>query len=84
MTVRTPETDRLNWRLLVYATLTAVIVFIPLVISHNGIDVLYLFVVVPGLLFISIGTLIYSAILKKVKILLIVVTFLVTFWVVLG
>ena len=80
MTVRSSETGRLDWHLPLYATLAAIFVFIPLVVSPNGIDVLYLFVVVPGLILISIGTLIRAAILKKLKILLIVVIF----WAVLG
>ena len=58
----------------IYAALAAVLVFLPLVISSNA-DVLYLFVIVPGLVVIGICVLIYAAIRKKLSIAVMVATF---------
>ena len=52
----------------------AVLVFIPLLINLNT-DVLYLFLVVPGLLVLGICTLIYAAVRKTPPIAVMVVTF---------
>jgi hypothetical protein len=66
--------DQLRWRMPMYAALAAVLVFLPQVISSNT-DVLYLFVIVPGLVLIGICVLIYAAIRKKLPIAVMVATF---------
>jgi hypothetical protein len=70
----TSKRDQLGWRMPIYAALAAVLVFLPLVISSNA-DVLYLFVIVPGLVVIGICVLIYAAIRKKLSIAVMVATF---------
>jgi hypothetical protein len=70
----TSKRDQFGWRMPTYAALAAVLVFLPLVISSNA-DVLYLFVIVPGLVVIGICVLIYAAIRKKLSIAVIVATF---------
>jgi hypothetical protein len=57
----------LDWRMPVYGALAAVLVFLPLLISSNT-DVLYLFVIVPGLALMGICVLIYAAFRKKLPI----------------
>jgi hypothetical protein len=70
----TSKKDQLGWRMPIYAALAAVLVFLPLVISSNT-DVLYLFVIVPGLILIGICVLIHAAIRKKLPIAVMVATF---------
>jgi hypothetical protein len=70
----TSKRDQLGWRMPIYAALAAVLVFLPLVISSNT-DVLYFFVIVPGLVLIGICVLIHAAIRKKLPIAVMAATF---------
>jgi hypothetical protein len=49
----TGKRARRDWRIPVYGALAAVLVFLPLLISSNT-DVLYLFLIVPGLALMGI------------------------------
>ncbi|HVA72269.1 MAG TPA: hypothetical protein VNF02_04085 [Candidatus Limnocylindrales bacterium] len=60
----TSKRAQTDWRMPVYGALAAALVFLPLLISSNT-DVLYLFVIVPGLALMGICVLIYAAIRKK-------------------
>lgn len=77
-TIKTNERGRLSWGMSVYAILAAIIVFVPLVVSRNGTDLLYLFVVVPGLFLIGLCVLIYAAIRKNLSIAVMVAVFFAT------
>ena len=68
------QRNQLDWRMPIYAALAAVLVFLPLVIRSNT-DVLYIFVIVPGLVLIGSCVLIYAAIRKKLPIAVMVATF---------
>jgi hypothetical protein len=70
----TRKRNQLGWRMPIYAALAAVLVFLPLVISPKT-DVLYLFVIVPGLVLIGICVLTYAAMRKKLPIAVMVATF---------
>ena len=62
------------WRIPTYAVLTAVLVFLPLLISSDS-DVLYLFLIIPALFITGICVLIFAAIRKKSRLALLVATF---------
>jgi hypothetical protein len=68
------ESHRLDWRGPLYVILAAIVVFIPLVINQNT-DVLYLFLVVPGILIMGLCVLIFAAFRKNLGIALMVATF---------
>lgn len=77
MTDEVTESRRLDWRAPLYAVLAAITVFIPLVISQNGVDVLYIFIVVPGLFIMGLCVLVYAAFRKNLRI----AVMLMTFWI---
>lgn len=64
----------LGWRVLRYAVLAPVLLLLPLLMSPNT-DVLYLFVIMPGVFLIGICLLIYAAIRQKLPVALMVATF---------
>jgi hypothetical protein len=66
---------RLTWRIPFCATLAAIVVFAPLIASINGLDFLYLFLVVPGLIVLGITALIYAAVKRELHIVVMVVVF---------
>src|ERR1700722_313340 len=68
------ESRRLDWRMFLYASLAAIFVFIPLVISESW-DVLYLFIIAPGLIIMGLCALIYAAFRKNLRIAVMVATF---------
>ena len=72
--VERSERSLLGWRMLKYAILAPILVLLPLLVSPNA-DALYLFVIMPGVLFIGICLLIYAGIRKKLPIALMVATF---------
>jgi hypothetical protein len=72
--VKVGERSSPGLRMLVYAVLAAVLIFLPLLTSSDT-DVLYLFVVVPGCFVIGVCVLIYAAVRKKPIIALGVATF---------
>ena len=70
----TSERDQLGWQMPMYAVLAAVIVFLPSLISSKT-EVLYIFVIVPGLALISICVLIYAAVSRRLPTAMMVATF---------
>jgi hypothetical protein len=68
------ESRRLDWQMFLYATLAAIAVFIPLLISEN-IDFLYLFFIMPGLIILGLSALIYAAFRKNLRTAAMVATF---------
>jgi len=74
MTDKAAESRRLDWRAPLYGILAAIIVFIPVVINEN-IDVLYLFIVAPGLFIMGLCVLVYAAFCKNLRIAAMVATF---------
>lgn len=75
MSEKTTRRSHLSLWVPIIGILAAIIVFIPEVISPNVADVLYIFVVLPGLLFVSLCFLVYAAIRKKWPIAVMLVTF---------
>ena len=72
------RTKLFNGRVTVFAFAVAMIVFLPLVVTHV-LDVAYIFFVVPGLILIGACLLLYAAIRKKASIAVFVVSFSVAF-----
>lgn len=74
MTDKQLESRKLDWQMFLYAGLAAIFVFIPLVISESW-DVLYLFIVAPGLLIMGLCAIIYATFRKNLRIAVMVATF---------
>lgn len=68
------ERGKFRWRKPICAALAAILVLLPQLISSNA-DILYLFVIMPGLALIGVCLLIYAAIRKNLPVAVMVLTF---------
>lgn len=67
--------SRVGWRTAGYPLLIAFIVFIPLIIQQSGVDILYIFLVLPALIVMGISVLIYAAVRRNLHLALMLLTF---------
>jgi hypothetical protein len=64
-----------GWRTSAYPLLAAFIIFLPLIIKQSGIDILYVFVVLPALLTMGMCVLIYAAVRRNLRLAFMLLTF---------
>jgi hypothetical protein len=76
MTTEDTQSAPPSWRTFANPILVALIVFIPLIIRQNGVDIFYVFLVIPALLVFGVGILIYAAFHKNLR----VASMLLIFW----